>query len=115
MGYKTPTEVVASASRTADGNSGLLQIRPKATELVVFVDVTAQSGTTPTLDLSIEWSQDGGTTFAAGDPADAFTQIAATTPKVVKKFDVKGSGYRVVWDLEGTSADYTFSVRELHR
>ena len=30
------------------------------------------------LDLSIEWSTDGGTTWFVGQPADTFTQVTAT-------------------------------------
>jgi hypothetical protein len=111
VAYKTRTATVASAARSSTGNSSAIQLVELGNTLTVFVDVTAQSGTTPTMDLSIEWSHDG-TTFFAAQPADTFSQIAATTPKVCKAFNVKAPYYRLVWALGGTSPNYTFAAHE---
>jgi len=59
------------------------------------VDYTAESGTDPTLDVDVEWSEDG-TTFVPAETADAFTQFAAVGA-AVKQFDIKGQFYRVVY------------------
>jgi len=125
VGNQQATEVVASASVTADGNSGNIPILatdwrktsgPRAqTELLLFLDVTVITGTTPTLDITLEWSLDGGTTFAAPAAAPAFAQVAGVIGTQVEVFSVLGTSYRLVYDLEGTSPDYTFSVRELVR
>ncbi len=109
-------EVVASAARTASGNSGL--IAPGGGSLALGVDrvslllnVTAASGTSPTLNVSIEWSMDGGGTYAASEPVDSFGQITAAEA-VVKKFDAKSGHYRIVWAIAGTAPSFTFSIRE---
>jgi len=112
-----PVEVVASAARTTTGQTGALQpggkiISVNREHLNLLVDVTANDGTTPTLDLSVEWSMDGGSTWAVGDTADAFTQIGDTTTTVVEQFQLKAPHYRIKWTLGGTSPSYTFSIRE---
>lgn len=113
MGYRRSTEVVASAARTTSGNSGPIavdQAGDEATSLGLLVDVTATSGT-PTLDVTVEWSHDGGATFAVSDAADAFAQITATGA-VVKAFAVKGEHYRIVWAIAGGTPSLTFSVSD---
>lgn len=116
----SPRTVVDSAARTATGNSGAISLhealKVDAGEVDIdsinlVVDVTAVSGTSPTLDLSVEWSHNG-TDFAAVDTPDTFTQITGTTKKV-KRFTIKGSHYRVVWTLAGTSPNFTFSISEV--
>ncbi len=117
MSQNVPSVEVASAARTTTGDSGYIALPAGALTgqdtLSLLVDVTAQSGTTPTLDLAVEWSLDGGVTFAAAEPADAFNQIAAATPTTVKSFGAKGTGYRIVWTIAGTTPSYTFSITEL--
>jgi hypothetical protein len=78
---------------------------------VLEVNVSAASGTTPTLDLTVEWSPDGGTTWYKADTPDAFTQITAAK-QVVKSFTLKGTSYRVVWTIGGTTPSFTFDVKE---
>lgn len=101
-------EVVPSASRVASGNSGLLESFGAET-LDLAVDVTAASGTTPTLDLTLEYSTDGGLTWFAPDPVEAFAQIIAAT-SVIQRFEPKAKYYRVVWAIAGTTPSFTFAV-----
>lgn len=111
MAFKHRTSTVASAARTTTASSPAIQVVDLGDTLTVFVDVTAQSGTTPTLNISVEWSHDGATFFTS-DPPDAFTQIAAATPKVCKNFTIKAIWYRITWTLAGTSPNYTFQTHE---
>jgi len=124
MAYEKPTEVVASAARTASGQSGTLDCQDaenmayeKPTEVVasaaenlsLLVDVTAVTGTTPTLDLSVEWSSDNGTTWFKADTADTLAQITAAK-KTAKRFSALASWFRVVWTIGGTTPSFTFAV-----
>lgn len=112
MAFESPREVVASASRTANGDSGTIELRGGGRELALFVDVTAKGADVDeTLDLTVEWSPDGGTTWFPAETADAFAQITAVG-KVTKQFEVKGPDYRIVWALGGTTPDFTFAVDE---
>lgn len=98
-----------SAARTANGNGQAILDSDRGDTLSLLVAVTAASGTTPTLDLAVEWSHDGST-WAPAETPDAFTQITATGSKV-KTFTVKAPHYRVVWVIGGTTPSFTFSVR----
>lgn len=104
-------EIVASAARTADGDSGPKDTQPGTDVLALLVDVTVASGGDATLDLSVEWSPDGGTTWFEAEPADTLAQITEAK-KVVKRFDPKAGTYRVVWTIAGTTPSFTFSVLE---
>jgi hypothetical protein len=100
-------EVVTSAARTATGQSSALTA-PTASQMLLAVDVTASSGTTPTLDITVEWTPDG-TNWFVSDTSDAFAQITAGK-KTVKAFAVKAAQYRVKWTIAGTTPSFTFSV-----
>lgn len=118
MGAYAQRVVKTSAAQTTTGNSGALTIGGDANLgtaewLVLGVDVSASSGTTPTLDVTVQWSLDGGTTWATTDGTpDAFAQITTTTSKI-KRFAALAGTYRVVWTIAGTTPSFTFSVREL--
>lgn len=107
MAYNSPAEVLSSAARTASGTSGAVAIDPGANVHVVL-NTTAASGTTPTLDVSLEWSLDGGTTWAA--PGDAFAQVTAAGV-AMKSIPAKAPLARVRWVIGGTSPSFTFDVR----
>lgn len=111
MAFSDPRTVVASAARTASGDSGSVGVFDAGQNVSLLVDVTAVSGTSPTLDLSVEWSHDDGTTWAAGETADTFAQITATKT-TVKSFTVKAPHYRIVWTVGGTTPSFTFSVSQ---
>jgi len=99
--------VAPSAARTTSGDSGYIQT-PQGTGLSIMVNVTAVSGTTPSMLLTVEWTNDG-INFAQGDPADTFTAITTAVNKVAR-FVQKGIGYRVVWTVTGTTPSLTFVV-----
>lgn len=101
-------QIEASSAKTATGN-GATQGAPVGSKLSVFVDCTAVSGTTPTLDLKVQWSHDG-TNFADAEPVDSFVQITVAK-KVVKVFDWKAPLYRLAWTIAGTTPSFTFSAR----
>jgi hypothetical protein len=98
--------IVTSGARTTSGNSGPIGM-PERTSVNLAVNVTAVSGTTPNMALTVEWSNDA-TTWYKGDPADAFTALTATGA-VVKNLTAKGAYARLVWTLTGTTPSFTFT------
>ena len=124
MGNQQVTTVITEAAVIVDGNSATVLIAPTdwrkevgpraQTELVLFLDVTAHSGTSPTLDITVEWSMDD-TKFAIPAAAQAFAQVLEVDLAQVLVVPVLGSSYRLVYDIEGTTPSYTFTVRELVR
>lgn len=99
--------IATSAARTATGQSAAQDVGGQS-QLGVLLDVTAVSGTTPSMTLSVEWSDDG-TTWYQADTADAFTALTAAG-KRAREFDVKGPYARVVWTITGTTPSFTFDV-----
>ncbi len=124
MGNQQVTTVATEVAILVDADSGVIPIEqtdwrkeggPRAQkELVLFLDVTASSGTSPTLDISVEWSMDG-VKFAIPVAAQAFAQEAEADLAQVLVVPVLGTSYRLVYDLEGTSPSYDFTIRELVR
>ncbi len=67
-------------------------------EIGVSIDISAQTGTTPTINFSIEWSPDN-VNWGDAETADDFSEIAAATPTVSKRFTVKAPYFRLVWAI----------------
>jgi hypothetical protein len=102
---------VASGARTATGQSAVINAAARGNFVNILLNVTAVSGTAPSLALSIEWTPDGGTTWYKGDPADVMTAVTATGA-FVKQFTVKAPAYRYVWTITGTTPSFTFTVSD---
>lgn len=107
--------LVASAARTATGTGsavcGFQRYEKFAAELVV----TAASGTTPTLDVTLQHSMDGGTTWFT---MATFTQKTATGSELKSEAEVEaataevyGDCLRAIWTIGGTTPSFTFYVK----
>lgn len=96
---------VASAARTASGNSGTIT-SAIGCGLSAFVNITAASGTTPTLDLSLEESFDNGTTYV---PVWHFERVTAISSVYMPPMPT-GARRRWAWTIAGTTPSFTFSI-----
>lgn len=104
-GYATETPV-ASAARTASGNSGPLDNFGPAKTIRAQLDVTAASGTGPTLDVVIEDTLDGVNFNTIG----TFTQRTAAGRQVLDISAAFSDTLRVRWTIGGGTPSFTFSV-----
>lgn len=95
---------IASAARTASGNSGALDATAFSV-ISLLLDVTAASGTTPTLNVTVEESDDGTTWRTVG----TFAQKTAVSNER-KSFAIAADYYRVSYVIAGTTPSFTFSV-----
>lgn len=95
---------LSALDETDDANVGG-QV-PSGAELLLAVDVTTITGSSPTLDLEVEWSGDGATYIGA---SDTFTQITATGV-VIKTIPVKAALWRLVYGIGGTGVVLDFKV-----
>lgn len=97
---------VASAARTASGDSGPQAGYGPAKTLVVQVDVTAVAGTGPTLDVVVEDTVDGTNWHQVA----SFGQRTAPGVDVVRITTPFAPTLRVRWAIGGTTPSFTFAV-----
>jgi hypothetical protein len=73
------------------------------------IEVTAVSGTSPSMALTVLWSEDG-VNFGANDTTpDVFTAITAVG-NVVKNVPIRAPYMQLSWVLSGTTPSFTFSA-----
>ena len=98
---------IASAARTASGVQLLTGFPADWDELALFLDVTAVTGTTPTLDVVYEVSDPQGNWYTH----TSFTQATATTTERKAATAPIGVNGRISWTIGGTDTPtFTFSV-----
>ena len=98
---------VPSGAVTASGSSAGASGYGAAATLRAQLNVTAASGTTPTLDVVIEDSVDGGVTW---NTVGTFAQKTATAREVINVTVPFGDSLRVRWTVGGTTPNFTFAV-----
>lgn len=96
--------LAASAARTTTAN-GTTTDNEGALIANVKLDVTAASGTTPTLNVTIQGQDAAGDWFTLGTFTQATGVTAQTIPVVLA-----GRQVRAIWTVAGTTPSFTFSV-----
>lgn len=96
----------ASAAETSTIN-GAVQNSEEASSLDLFLDVTAVSGSSPTLDVKIQ-TRDGASDSWV-DVTPAFTQATGVTSER-KRITGLGKQIRFVAAIGGSSPSFTFSL-----
>lgn len=100
----------ASAAHTSTFNSATFNSNA-ASGIVIEVNVSARSGTTPTLDVNLQDSPDGGTTW---NTVSSLTQITATGVGV-KRLNLRDTPVadlcRLNYTIGGTTPSFTFASR----
>lgn len=101
----TEAASLASAVRTATGQGSALEVGDFHT-VRALLDVTAASGTAPTLDVKLQTSHDGSTGWR--DVAAFAQKTAVGTER--KAFSGLDKFVRWSWTIGGTGPSFTFSV-----
>jgi hypothetical protein len=92
-------------NKTGAYNSDYIDVQTY-TEILAYLNVSAQAGTTPTLDIKFQGSPDKKNW---ADIGDAFTQVTTSTGLTLKKLTANFGRYiRAVITLGGTNPNYTF-------
>lgn len=113
--------VFASAARTASANSDDFDLPYDAAGVLLFLNVSAASGTTPTLDVKLQ-TKDPISGSYLDIPGAAFTQkttaaglstltvhpFATASPGVIAQ--ALGRTLRVATTVAGTTPSFTYSV-----
>lgn len=89
-----------------DGEEELHRVLEDFDEIAVLVDVSAVSGTTPTLDITVQWSPDDTEWF---DTGDAFTQFTAAGKQVLRVPN-KAQSARLNYTVGGTTPSFTVNA-----
>lgn len=98
--------LLASAARTTSSQSSALEGYGPYDRAVIQLDVTAASGTSPTLDVVVEDTVDG-TNY---NTVATFAQKVAAGREVVRVTTPFSDTLRVRWTVGGTTPSFTFSV-----
>ena len=98
----------ASAARAVTGDSGWLS-SDEFGSAVLALDVTAASGTTPTLNVVVETASSNAGANTRAVTGSPFAQ-KTTSGAERKSFSGFDSFYRVGWTVGGTTPSFTFSV-----
>lgn len=107
MAFGPVATALASTTVTAGGTGPAIAL-DDGNSLSVELDVTAVAGTSPSLTVSVQWSQDGSN-WAGADPADSFTALTAAAV-VVKAFTVKAPQCRLSWAVAGTTPSFDLAA-----
>ena len=98
--------LAASAARTTSGNGTASAGWGGVSRVRAQLDVTAASGTTPTLDVVLEDTIDGTNYLTVG----TFTQKTATGREAINVTNPFTDNLRARWTVAGTTPSFTFSV-----
>lgn len=110
--HRTSSEItlVSSGAKTSDGQGNSVDVSRWETG-VVFINVTAVSGTSPMLTITLEGSPDNSTFYDLHDETGRPVRIPPLT--AVSSFAVPISGFgkylRVAYEVDGTSPSVTFA------
>lgn len=103
--------ILASAARTATGQSSEFRSFT-ASAIVIEVNVTAASGTTPTLDVDLQDTFDGTNWHKVSDVNAA---DITTTGLTVKRINLRDNPctdrLRINFTIGGTTPSFTFTVK----
>lgn len=109
----TLMNLLPSAARTATVTGSAVDIQLMSGRCAVILDSAAGTGTTPTLDVVIQDSDDGSTGWATVSTFAQVTNAAAVQTK--NSLDSNGTKryVRAVGTITGTSPSFAFSVNLL--
>lgn len=108
MGGKSIIHTIVSDTLTASADYDLNGIPGDYDEIVGYLDVTAASGTTPTLDIDFQNTVDNGTVFFTHS---SFTQATAATTERKVFTAPNGITGQIKITVGGTTPSFTFTLR----
>jgi len=105
----TGTVVTTTANSTS---AGLDDGEASAATLAVTVAVSAVTGTTPSLAIEVQWSNDN-VTFVSAETPDTFTAVTVATSKCKQFGALKGRYFRLTYTATGTTPSFTITATAL--
>ena len=100
------TTALASAARTISGTVDLGSIPGEQYELLIYIDATVVTGTTPSLTVTYQSSPDGVNFW----DNTAGSAIIVAGKQLIKIPSTTGKYGRLSYAISGTTPSFTFSV-----
>jgi len=100
---------IASAARTTNGNGPNFSTYSPLAGIVLYINVTALSGT-PNLVVTLQDSPDGGTTWYDVASATAMTTVTTQAFRVNLAATPASDLLRIAWVITGGTPNITFKV-----
>lgn len=97
---------IAVANADATAQTGFDENVDRFDQLIASLNVTAVTGTNPTMDLTIQWSLDGVNWVTVM----TFTQATAATQEYETLTTPFGSRLRASYIIGGDTPDFTFDI-----
>lgn len=112
----TTATIQTSAAQTASNNSATYTGAAGYREANITLNCTAASGTTPTLTVAVQASDDGGTTwyplcYPNTTTPVAFTQLTAAGSQMLSVAGNLGNAIRASAVITGTTPSFTYAVK----
>lgn len=101
-----PITVLASAARTTSGTADMGAVPAEYMELLAYIDVTAVTGTSPSMTVTYQCSHNGTDWF----DHTAGAAITAVGKQLIKVAATTGRYGRLSYSISGTSPSFTFSA-----
>jgi hypothetical protein len=101
---------IASAARTTTGNGNTFSTYSPIAGMVLYINVSAASGTTPSLTVKLQDSPDGGTTWYDVASATAMTTTGTQAFRINLANTPASDLLRIAWTISGTTPSFTFKV-----
>lgn len=106
-----PMFTEAATARTATGNGTAITLPDDIAELFIGLDITAVSGTSPTLVLQVQQQDANGVWQTLAATSSLNTVTTATLHLPAGSFVLLGGGQmRIRWVIGGTTPSFTFRV-----
>jgi hypothetical protein len=96
---------LASATQTATGSSAAIQAED-ITFVYARLNITAASGTSPTLALTLQGTVDGTNWYTVGQAVATQTGVAT----ISQGFPANAKQLRWTWTIGGTTPSFTFAI-----
>lgn len=109
VGRAFPLYTEASAAKTVTGNSTEFKLPDEVTEVWVAVDVTAFSGTAPTLTVALQQKNANGVWHNV-DITGTINTVSQNSLHIKTKVLAAGQNARLRWEIGGATPSFTSQI-----
>lgn len=102
--------ILASGAQTATASHTTISGLGSFTQAIITLNITAVSGTTPSLTVKLQTSDDGGTTWY-DLPSATFTAATAVSTQIIQLSAPFGDTLRAVSTITGTTPSFTEAIK----